>query len=81
MKLNQHLKDWKQIVSQKFPSLSLPQVSGLATWSFGMVMTQSSSLTICFHVNCQNQSGKRQYGTPKIERMVQRRKSQSQKRE
>lgn len=45
MKLNQHLKDWKQIVSQKFPSLSLPQVSGLATWSFGMVMTQSSSLT------------------------------------
>lgn len=45
MKLNQHLKDWKQIVSQKFPDLSLPQVSGLATWSFGMVMTQSSSLT------------------------------------
>ena len=46
MKLNQHLKDWKQIVSQRFPHLSLPQVSGLATWSFGMVMTQSSSLTI-----------------------------------
>ncbi len=45
MKLNQHLKDWKQIVSQKFDHLSLPQVSGLATWSFGMVMTQSSSLT------------------------------------
>ena len=45
MKLNQHLKDWKQIVSQKFPLLSLPQVSGLATWSFGMVMTSSSSLT------------------------------------
>ena len=45
MKLNQHLKDWKQIVSQKFPHLSLPQVSGLAAWSFGMVMTQSSSLT------------------------------------
>jgi hypothetical protein len=45
MKLNQHLKDWKQIVSSKFPNLSLPQLSGLATWSFGMVMTQSSSLT------------------------------------
>ena len=45
MKLNQHLKDWKQIVSQKFSHLSLPQVSGLATWSFGMVMTSSSSLT------------------------------------
>ena len=45
MKLNQHLKDWKQIVSQRFPNLSLPQISGLATWSFGMVMTQSSSLT------------------------------------
>ena len=24
MKLNQHLKDWKQIVSQRFPHLSLP---------------------------------------------------------
>jgi hypothetical protein len=45
MKLNQHLKDWKQIVSVRFPQLSLPQVSGLATWSFGMVMTKSSSLT------------------------------------
>lgn len=45
MKLNQHLKDWKQIISQRFSHLSLPQVSGLATWSFGMVMTQSSSLT------------------------------------
>ena len=45
MKVNQHLKDWKQIVSYRFPHLSLPQVNGLATWSFGMVMTQSSSLT------------------------------------
>ena len=45
MKLNQHLKDWKQIVSVRFPHLRRPQVSGLATWSFGMVMTQSSSLT------------------------------------
>jgi hypothetical protein len=25
--------------------LSLPQVAGLATWSFGMVMTKSSSLS------------------------------------
>jgi len=50
MKLNQHLKDWKQIVSQKFPHLSLPQVSGLATWSFGMVMTSSSSLTRVSHL-------------------------------
>ncbi len=45
MKLNQHLKDWKQIVSSRFPSLSLPQVNGLAFWSFGMVMTKSSSVT------------------------------------
>lgn len=45
MKINQHLKDWKQIVSCKFPDLSLPQVNGLATWSFGMVMTGSSSLS------------------------------------
>ena len=45
MKLNQHLKDWKQIVSCRFPDLSLPQVNGLATWSLGIVMTHSSSLT------------------------------------
>ena len=45
MKLNQHLKQWKQVVSYRFPHLSLPQVSGLATWSFGMVMARSSSLT------------------------------------
>lgn len=53
MKLNQHLKDWKQIVSERFPILSLPQVSGLATWSFGMVMTQSSSLTRVSHLIAQ----------------------------
>ena len=45
MKLNQHLKDWKQIVSCRFPRMTLPQISGLATWSFGMVMTRSSSVT------------------------------------
>ena len=45
MKLNQHLKDWKQIISYRFPSMTLPQISGLATWSFGMVMTRSSSVT------------------------------------
>ena len=45
MKLNRHLKNWKRIVSSKFPPLSLPQMNGLAAWSFGMVMTRSSSLT------------------------------------
>lgn len=42
---NEHLKQWMRIVSYHMPHLSLPQVSGLATWSFGMVMTQSPSLT------------------------------------
>jgi hypothetical protein len=45
MKLNQHLKTWKQLISCRFAHLSLPQIKGLATWSFGMVMTHSSSLT------------------------------------
>ena len=45
MKLNQHFKKWKQIVSCRFTSLTLPQISGLATWSFGMVMTRSSSVS------------------------------------
>jgi len=42
---NEYLKQWTRIVSEKMPHLSLPQVVGLATWSFGIVMTQSSSLT------------------------------------
>ncbi|NER04724.1 MAG: transposase, partial [Okeania sp. SIO3C4] len=42
---NQYLKDWSKIVSNHFPHLSLPEVIGLATWSFGMVITGSSSLT------------------------------------
>lgn len=42
---NQQLKEWSRVVSAHFPCLSLPQVIGLATWSFGIVMTNSSSLT------------------------------------
>jgi hypothetical protein len=42
---NEYLKQWTNIVSQKMPNLTLPQVVGLATWSFGMVMTKSSSLS------------------------------------
>ena len=42
---NKYLKDWSKIVSSYFPHLSLPEVVGLATWSFGMVITGSSSLT------------------------------------
>jgi hypothetical protein len=42
---NQYLKEWSKIVSAHFPDLSLPEIAGLASWSFGMVMTGSSSLT------------------------------------
>lgn len=42
---NKHLKQWSRIVSEQMPHLSITQVVGLATWSFGMVMTRSSSLT------------------------------------
>lgn len=42
---NKYLKDWSRIVSSHFPHLSLPEVTGLATWSFGMVITGSSSIT------------------------------------
>lgn len=38
------LKEWSCIVSQKMGHLSIPQAIGLATWSFGVVMTTSSSL-------------------------------------
>lgn len=42
---NKYLKQWSCIVSEHLPHLSIPQAIGLATWSFGMVMTKSSSLT------------------------------------
>ncbi len=42
---NEYLKQWSKIVSYHFPNLSLPEIAGLANWSFGMVMTGSSSLT------------------------------------
>ena len=42
---NQYLKEWSKIISSHFPNLSLPEMAGLASWSFGMVMTGSSSLT------------------------------------
>lgn len=42
---NKYLKDWSRIVSYHFPNLSIPEAIGLATWSFGMVITGSSSLT------------------------------------
>jgi hypothetical protein len=42
---NKYLKDWSKIVSYHFPNLSIPEAIGLATWSFGMVITGSSSLT------------------------------------
>ena len=38
------LKQWNRIVSAHFLHLSLSQVTGLSLWSFGMVMTRSSSL-------------------------------------
>jgi hypothetical protein len=42
---NKYLKQWSCIVSEQMPHLSILEVVGLATWSFGMVMTKSSSLT------------------------------------
>ena len=41
---NQQLKQWSIILSEHMPHLSIPQLQGLATWSFGMVMTNSSSV-------------------------------------
>ena len=42
---NEYLKQLTRIVSKQMPHLSIPEVVGLATWSFGMVMTKSSSLS------------------------------------
>ncbi len=41
---NEYLKQWSRIVSQRMPQLGIPEATGLATWSFGIVMTKSSSL-------------------------------------
>lgn len=45
MQMHIQLKEWMRIVSAHFPSLTLPQVRGLAWWSFGMVLSHSSSLS------------------------------------
>lgn len=42
---NKHLKEWSKLVSARMPHLWLPQAIGLASWSFGIAMTRSSSLT------------------------------------
>lgn len=42
---NQHLREWTRILSREMPHLSKPQLQGLATWSFGMVISRSSSLS------------------------------------
>ncbi len=52
MSHNKYLKDWSRIVSSHFPHLSLPEVAGLATWSFGMVITGSSSITPSVRIYC-----------------------------
>ena len=55
---NRYLKEWAKIVSYHFPHLSLPEVAGLATWSFGMVITGSSSVTRVSEFIAQLQSEK-----------------------
>lgn len=39
------LDHWTNEVAGAFPALSQPQVAGLATWSFGMVLARSCALT------------------------------------
>jgi hypothetical protein len=39
------LEEWKQTIREHMPQLSAPQVSVLALWSFGMVISQSCGLT------------------------------------
>jgi len=39
---NQQLKHWSIILSEHMPLRSIPQLQGLGTWSFGMVMTNYS---------------------------------------
>jgi len=50
---NKLLLDWSCIVSKQMPHLSIPQAIGLATWSFGVVMTKSNSLTQVSHLIAQ----------------------------
>lgn len=73
------LKDWKQIVSYRFPRLSLPQISGLATVSFWDGDDTIEQSNKSFDFNSESQSGTGKYGTSKIKRVVQRRESQDQK--
>jgi hypothetical protein len=39
------LSQWKETVSMAFPSLSRPQATVLALWSYGMVIAKSCGIT------------------------------------
>ena len=45
MKNYDPLEEWKGKVVQHFPSLSKPQATVLAFWSFGMILAKSCALT------------------------------------
>lgn len=45
MRKNRQLKDWTGVIARHFSHLSKPQIKGLAQWSFGMAMSQSSGLS------------------------------------
>jgi len=40
------LSQWKETVSRAFPSLSRPQATVLALWSYGMVLAKSCGITM-----------------------------------
>src|SRR6266513_3373172 len=40
------LSQWRETVSSAFPNLSLPQVTVLALWSYGMVLAKSCGITL-----------------------------------
>ena len=45
MSRHPELYQWIDTIVMRFPALSKPQASGLALWSFGMVVARSCSLT------------------------------------
>jgi hypothetical protein len=45
MPYSKPLSQWRETVSMAFPSLSRPQATVLALWSYGMVLAKSCGIT------------------------------------
>src|SRR5438045_3620601 len=64
------LSQWKETVSMAFPSLSRPQATVLALWSYGMVIAKSCGITSVCAALARASGRLRRHFDPTLTRMV-----------